>query len=82
MDELDVNRRKIAFTHLPPTCDIYIYTLAGELVKKIERSASSAGWEYWNLLNESNQLVAYGLYVYVVEMPDGKTTVGKFVIIR
>ncbi|MFQ6676165.1 MAG: hypothetical protein ACE5LH_07445, partial [Fidelibacterota bacterium] len=80
--ELDANRRKIAFTNLPPTCTIYIYTLTGELVKKIRRQSASEGWEYWNLLNESNQMVAYGLYLYVVEAPGGTKTAGKFVIIR
>ncbi|MFQ6615440.1 MAG: hypothetical protein ACE5HZ_01555 [Fidelibacterota bacterium] len=80
--ELNANRRKIAFTNLPPTCTIYIYTLTGDLVRKISRRSSTTGWEYWNLLNESNQMVAYGLYVYVVEIPGGTKTAGKFVVIR
>ncbi|MFQ6673889.1 MAG: hypothetical protein ACE5GH_03770, partial [Fidelibacterota bacterium] len=80
--ELDANRRKLAFTNLPPSCDIYIYTMTGELVKRIKRRSSSVGWEYWNLLNESNQMVAYGLYLYVVETSDGTRATGKFVVIR
>lgn len=80
--ELDVYRRMIAFTNLPPTCDIYIYTMTGELIKRIKRRDSTLGWEYWNLLNESSQMVAYGLYLYVVELPDGKKTTGKFVLIK
>ena len=80
--ELNVNYRKLAFTNLPPSCDIYIYSMTGELIKKIKRRAASEGWEYWNLLNESNKMVAYGLYLYVVEMEDGTKTAGKFVVIR
>ncbi len=80
--ELNANRKLLAFTNLPPTCDIYIYTMTGELVKKIRRRNSSVSREHWNLLNESNQGVAYGLYLYVVELPGGKKTTGKFVLIK
>ncbi|MFQ6617244.1 MAG: hypothetical protein ACE5QV_01040 [Fidelibacterota bacterium] len=76
--------KQIAFTNLPPVATIYVYTLTGELVRKIERRRrdTSVGWEWWNLLNESNQEISYGLYIYVVETPDGKKKVGKFAVIK
>jgi hypothetical protein len=34
------------------------------------------------MTNESNQAVAYGVYVYVVTTPRGKKHMDKFAIIR
>jgi hypothetical protein len=80
--ELSPTQKRIAFTNLPPTCTIDIFTVTGELVKRLDRSNSDKGWEWWNLLNSSNRMVAYGLYVYVVTVPDGTKTIGKFAVIR
>jgi len=80
--ELTPTQKRLAFTNLPPTCTIDIMTVTGELVRHIDRRESSDGWEWWNLLNSSNRMVAYGLYVYVVTVPDGTKTIGKFAVIR
>jgi len=80
--ELDPNFKKLQFTNLPPVCDIYIYTLAGELAQKISHNSTTQGSVFWDLLSYNRQAVAYGLYLFVVETPDGQKKVGKFSIIR
>ncbi|UCE19520.1 MAG: hypothetical protein JSV84_04025, partial [Gemmatimonadota bacterium] len=80
--ELNRNIREIHFTHLPSVCDIHIYTLTGEPIRTIHHENETVGWAAWDLLTENRQLVAYGLYIYVVETPDGRTYLGKFAVIQ
>jgi hypothetical protein len=74
---------KIAFTHLPAVCDIYIYTLAGDHVATLEHRSMGGddGTEYWDLLNRNEQYVTSGLYIYRVET-ETDHVVGKFAIIQ
>ncbi len=72
---------RLQFTHLPPLCDIDIYTTAGDHVVSLHHN-SAYDYEFWNLQNESGINVAYGLYVYIVKTPDGEKHTGRFVIIR
>ncbi|MGQ9852054.1 MAG: hypothetical protein ACUVTG_01505 [Candidatus Oleimicrobiaceae bacterium] len=80
--ELDPNQRLIQFTNLPSKCDIQIYTVTGERVYTLHHDHETQSWEYWNMLSFNQQEVAYGMYIYVVETPNGHTQVGKFAIIR
>jgi len=80
--ETSPTQKQLAFTNLPPTCTIEVYTVTGELVRRIERQNATQGFEYWNLLNSSNRMVAYGLYVFVVTAPGGAEKIGKFVVMR
>ncbi|MBM3331410.1 hypothetical protein FJY68_06095 [candidate division WOR-3 bacterium] len=82
--------RKLKFINLPSHCFIYIYNLAGDLVKTIEHhdtrpEAGSlpnqfGGDEDWDLLNESRQKPAPGVYLFHVKSDQGSQT-GKFVLI-
>ncbi len=80
----------VHFTHLPSECTIRIYTLSGDLVRKIEHSATSedgifgdvGGMEAWDLMSSNNQLIASGIYLYHISTPDGEEKVGKFAIVR
>lgn len=72
--------RRIAFTRLPNKCTIRIFTMAGNLVKVIEHN-STDGTEYWNLLNEHDQLIAAGVYIFHIESSVGEQ-IGKFAIIH
>ncbi|KPK67200.1 hypothetical protein AMJ82_11080 [candidate division TA06 bacterium SM23_40] len=72
---------RIKFNHLPDECDIHIYTVSGDEVKRIHHR-SRDGYMFWDLRSEHGLDIAYGLYVYVIETPDGRTKVGKFAIIR
>ncbi|NOX89736.1 MAG: hypothetical protein GXO77_11970 [Calditrichaeota bacterium] len=75
------NVRQIQFMYLPPICTISVYTTRGELVRKLEHTDGS-GRLSWNLTSQSNQDLAFGVYIYVVKTPDGKEYVGKFALIK
>jgi len=87
--------RFVRFTHLPNTCTIRIYTMAGDLVKVIKHTDTKTlpldqgGTETWDFTNESpgstgtaisGQLIASGVYIYHVQSPVGEC-VGKFAVI-
>ena len=64
------NSRRIRFTHLPTSCQISIYTIVGEHVKTFQHDAKFDGNAWWDLTNGHNQMVAPGLYIYVIEFPE------------
>lgn len=95
--------RKIYFYNLPAECEITIYTLAGDIVKRIIHDASSngsdirwfenyssddkqkfAGGEHaWDLVTDSDQAVATGLYLFTVKnSKTGDIKTGKFLIVK
>ncbi len=80
--EIDPNYKKLGFTNLPSECDIHIYTLSGERVISLHHESETEGWEWWDMLTFNQQEIAYGCYIYVVETPNGKKKIGKFVILR
>lgn len=74
--------RRLYFANVPPQCTIRIYTLAGELVDTIEHnSTADDGKAFWDLRSRDNMSIAYGLYIYHVESPEGTFT-GKFAVIK
>lgn len=70
----------VQFIHLPATCTIKIYTFSGDYVMTLYHGDNS-GDETWNLRNDNEQLVAPGVYFFLVESDQG-TQKGKFVIIH
>ena len=92
-DEWEEQDRKIAFLNLPDRCVIRIYTLAGDLVKTIGHNGNArysdpyvygTNGAWWNLINDNNQAVMSGIYLFSVQDVDKKKDnfVGKFVIIK
>jgi hypothetical protein len=92
-DEWEEQDRKIAFLNLPERCVIRIYTLAGDLVKTIGHNGNArytdpyvygTNGAWWNLINDNNQAVMSGIYLFSVQDVDKKCDdfVGKFVIIK
>ncbi|HSH00569.1 MAG TPA: hypothetical protein VLB27_10985, partial [candidate division Zixibacteria bacterium] len=77
--------RQINFINLPPECTIFIYSLDGDLVNRIEHSedpnSPTAMHEPWNLITRNTQLAVSGIYYWVVETPDGQTQIGKLALI-
>ena len=73
---------KLLFTGLPGPCEINIYTVSGDFVKKITHS-DFTGLVEWDQITEYNQYIASGIYIYNVRSlnGDGDKT-GKFIIIR
>lgn len=75
--------RKLQFINLPENCTIKIYTAAGDYINTIEHRSAQKGYENWNMTSYSNQAIASGLYLFVVEDLDtGETQTGKFVILK
>ena len=77
----------ILFVNLPPYCTLSIYTVTGDLIKKIDHVDGSADAE-WDLITQSNQYVASGIYILRIsdatyldgsKLPD---TIEKFVVVR
>lgn len=74
--------RRLYFANVPATATIRIYTLAGELVDTIEhRSTLDDGKAFWDLRTKDNMNIAYGLYIFHVDAPEG-TMIGKFAVIK
>ena len=81
--------RRIDFINLPPECTIRIYSLNGDLVRTLEHHASTnlasgraASAESWNLISRDVEAIVSGLYLFSVEEPNGRTQVGKFLILK
>ena len=84
-DESRVKQR-IYFQGLPTdtTCTIRIFNAAGLLIREIkpEECNLGGGAKYWDLYTNEKLRAVSGLYIYQVVTKDGKSKVGKFVIIR
>ncbi|GAB5521755.1 MAG: hypothetical protein RhofKO_40060 [Rhodothermales bacterium] len=72
---------EIAFFDIPGECTIKIFTEIGEFVHQIEHTDGS-GDEKWNLTTSSRQLLVSGIYIAVIETPDGQRVFRKFTVIR
>jgi hypothetical protein len=71
----------IKFHHLPETCTIRIYNLAGELVRTIDKDDPSTALATWDILTENGLPVASGIYIWVVEAPGFGTKIGKMAVL-
>ncbi len=77
----------IHFVNLPERATIKIYTVAGDLVRKLEHfgldpaSHTSRDFEVWDLKNARGQDVASGIYMYRVES-DLFAFQSRFIVIR
>ena len=72
--------RQIQFINLPARCTIYIFSVAGDLVKTLYHD-SQGGTEVWDLRTESGREVAPGVYIYVVKT-DQTQYMERFAIIK
>ncbi len=70
----------VTFTRLTLNAMIYIYTVSGEKVRRIEKNNNidSVGWD---LRNDAGSLVASGLYLYRIK-GGNSSKMGKLVIVR
>ncbi|MDH3889765.1 MAG: hypothetical protein OEV49_01670 [candidate division Zixibacteria bacterium] len=75
----------IYFANLPHQCSISIYTLDGDLVRRLEHDeaegSGTASVHRWNIISRNTQWVVSGLYYWVVETTFD-SQVGKLVIIK
>lgn len=74
---------QITFTRLTAKVTIRVFTLSGELVKTILKDSGGSDEVSWfPVANDSGQTIASGVYLYHVESTDGKTRVGKLMVIK
>ncbi len=74
--------RRLYFANVPRQCTIRIYTLAGELVETLHHDSTlDNGKIFWDMRTKDNMNLAYGLYIFHVDSPEG-TFIGKFAVIK
>lgn len=73
--------REIQFRNLPQKCTIRIYTITGELVDIVEKDDFTS-MASWDLLSSEGMRIAYGVYIYHVDIPGVGEKIGKFAVIK
>jgi hypothetical protein len=77
--------REIHFANLPPKCTISILSLDGDLIRELKHDVDPedylANHDTWDLISRNSQMVVTGLYYWTVEDDEGRTQIGKLVII-
>ncbi len=73
--------RVIQFRNLPMKCTIRIFTIAGDLVKTIEKDDMTS-MAPWDLLSAEGQKISYGVYVFHVDAPGIGERIGRFAVIK
>jgi hypothetical protein len=76
-----VDPLSIRFRSLPAKCTIRIFSYSGQLLDTIEKDSPEDDAS-WSQITRNDQLIASGLYFFVVDSPDGKQYHGKFVVIK
>ena len=76
--------RRIMFFNLPRECTIKIFTENGDLVKTLEHTPFpiATGYEKWDMLTESQQAIASGVYIVVFQTPEGGVAYQKLLVVR
>jgi hypothetical protein len=82
IEERDPINRFVTFTHLPETnATIQIFTLMGELVRKIQHT-NGTQYERWDLRNFIGVPVASGIYIVRIDMGDLGVKVLKLAVFQ
>lgn len=72
---------QIQFVNIPNPCTIRIYTVRGDLVKKIDVREGDGAIVSWDQITDHGQFVKSGIYVFHVDSELG-TKIGKLAIVR
>lgn len=77
--------RNIFFANLPNQCTISVYSLDGDLIKRMEHDESANGGRpsihRFDLVSRNREAIETGLYYWIVESEFG-TQIGKLVILK
>jgi hypothetical protein len=73
--------KNITFTQLPSEGKIRIYTVSGELVKKMDFSDLTDSKIIWDVANDSGDNLGSDVYIYVIESGSNKK-MGKIMVVR
>ncbi len=71
----------LQFRNLPKECTVRIYTIAGELVQTLHKNDDGSILN-WDLLSYEGMRIAYGVYIYHVEVPGVGEKIGRFAVIK
>jgi len=71
----------VAFATVAPGSVLRIYTLAGELVAQLQAEPGEDRI-VWDGLNRAGFVVASGIYLFLLEGPDGQLRRGKLAVVR
>ena len=76
---------QIFFTRLPKSCNIKIYTMAGDMVKEINHESSidneRRAVEVWDIISKNGFRVQSQVLVAVITTPDGETVTKTFSVV-
>jgi len=72
----------VQFRNLPPESRVLVYTLDGDLVADLGPDLQEGHNMPWTTRNDNDDLLASGVYIWKVEMPEREDFYGKLVIIR
>jgi len=73
---------KITFAEVTDTATIRIFTIVGELVKTISVTPADSGRPTWDGKNEDGEMVASGIYIYLITTEEGYKILGKIGVIK
>lgn len=72
---------KIRFVNVPTSCELRIYTPAGDLVRSLHNETGTGVIE-WDVRNRGGEEVSSGVYIFRVERNNGDSMYGRLTIIR
>ncbi|CUS79320.1 hypothetical protein JGI20_00595 [Candidatus Kryptobacter tengchongensis] len=79
--EKEITEAFITFTRLPNKCTIRIFTVAGDLIRTIQKDDDSP-YARWDLRNEAGVPVASGIYIVHVDVPGVGSKILKVVVFQ
>jgi hypothetical protein len=78
--EMDAFDRWVQFTYLPARATVRIYDVAGNMVRRLEKTDANTPFLRWDMKNEYGLPLASGVYVYHVSVPEMGEKVGKLIL--
>lgn len=78
----EMNGEMVEFRNLPPESRIKVFTVDGDLVADLGPELQEGHNIKWVTRNPDDRLLASGVYIWRVEMPQREHVFGKLVIIR
>lgn len=72
----------MVFDNVTSKSDLQIFSLTGELLRKIDSSAAQSGSIFWDGKNDDGGNVGSGIYIYLITDEDGNKKKGKVAVVR
>lgn len=77
---------KITFANVPSNCEIYIFNIAGNMVRFIKEKSINGGID-WDLKDENSRFISSGIYIYKIISIDEfgnelQEKLGKFAVTK